>query len=110
MGDYLSAKLHGQPVETPAGEPVSRDKAMTAAIAAKLQAGPRAPGDAVDQQANDGTTPSAEAEARSKLEQIDPEIIVAIDDDTDPLHPLAVRLLTAYVALEKIRLQKAGPA
>jgi hypothetical protein len=111
---FISDKLHGRPVSTPPGEPVNRDQMMTSAIHDKLQAGPTAPGDTLtpgdttDAPANDAA--SIEAEARDKLDQLDPQIIVAIDDPADPSHAVAVRLLAAYVALVKIERQKAGTA
>jgi hypothetical protein len=104
---WISRQLRGENQPTTDTASQRPDKMMASAISDKLQAGPQAPsdtltpGDAVDQPTNDAA--SIEAEARDKLDQLDPEIGVAIDDDADPLHAVAVRLLAAYVALEKIK-------
>ena len=45
--NFISDKLHGRPVATPPGEPVSREKAMTAGIS-DLLAGKPAPSDQPD--------------------------------------------------------------
>jgi hypothetical protein len=124
--DHVKAKLHGQPTDmttatssppyAPPGEPVSRDKAMTAGISAKLH-GSQAPadtfalGDQTDQQANDGNAQTPEEEARDKLSQLDDgsDIIAALDNPDDELHATAKRLLAAYVALVELRRKKAQP-
>jgi len=106
---WIGAKLRGENPATPPDTASQRpDKMMAAAIGDKLKAGPRAPGDAVDQQANDQNAQTAEEEARAKLDELDPEIIVAIDDPADPSHATAVRLLAAYVALVTIGRKKAA--
>jgi hypothetical protein len=100
---------HGQQDGTgpaPSG-PTRPGQKMVDAIRAKLAAGPQAPGDTLTPgDTNDAQ--SIEAEARDKLDQLDPQIIVAIDDVADPSHAVAVRLLAAYVALVKIERQKAA--
>jgi hypothetical protein len=118
---FISDKLAGRPVQEPPDPPMSREKAMTAGISASLKGG-QAPrditgdptsspysGDQTDQTANDGTG-TAEEEARSKLEQLDPEILAAIDNPDDELHATAVRLLAAYTALVTLERKKVGPA
>jgi hypothetical protein len=85
MGDYLSAKLHGQPVATPPGEPVSREKAMTAGIS-DLLAGKPAPSDTADAPAGVQAETWADANRAAR-------------DPQDPSYEIATALLTVAAAL-----------
>jgi hypothetical protein len=106
LGKYISQKLSGQPTEPvpstslnrPTGTPSPLGAAARSAVAGQAPVAP----DDIDQQepAEDTTdTGTAEDEARSKLDQ---DVLAAIDDETDPGHAAAVRLLKAYTQLVEI--------
>jgi hypothetical protein len=109
---WIADKLHGRPVETPPGEPVSRDKMMSAAIHDKLQAGPQpisdplTAGDQTDPAT--GGAPDFDQEARDRIN--DPEILAALDNPDDELHSLAKRIYDAYVKIAQLVAKAATPA
>jgi hypothetical protein len=110
--DYISQKMRGGNPPTPPGEPVPQGKALKDHIAAWMSGAPMSDqptmGDQTDTTANDGSAQSAEDEARSRIEQIDPEILTAADDPTDESHDLALRIVRAYSKIVEIERQKAG--
>lgn len=108
---WISDKLHGRPVSTPADMSIPRPDGGLAAIKDKLAAGPQAPsnplspGYSVDQNANDGNAQSAEEEARGRIN--DQDVLDAADDPTSELHQLAQRILKAYVQIVELERKKA---
>ena len=85
LGAYLRGKLAGQPTADAGGpDEAKADQAPAQAM-------------------------SAEDEARDRLGD-DQDLMAALDDEKDPAHAAAVRLLAAYTKIIEIERKKAGNA
>jgi hypothetical protein len=85
--NYLSKKLAGQPVTEPPFNPQPGGSKLTAGVGALLRG------------AEAGSlTPAEEADARSQIEQMGPDILSAAEDSTDPRHALAHKVLQSFIA------------
>jgi hypothetical protein len=105
LGTYINDKLAGRETAPIKGGPgPTADQKLHGLVAAKL-AGQVPDTTETDQEQPDDTNSDTSAngtpedEARSKLDQ---DVLDAVDDDQDPGHAAAVRLLRAYIQLVEI--------